>query len=215
MAQTWTDDVFAAGHVGQTDLQNMENNFTALKSMFSGASAPANPVAGMPWFDTTKKVMKQRNAGDSAWIGLMHGDTSQKMWVYRNAAMDGWAIDSSVTDKVLALKGGSTYTTGGASAGSWTLPDHTLAVSEIPSHNHTGSSVANEGAHTHPITTYDSSGGGFGESGTGTPTGRNTGAGTNHTHALTIAAQGGGSAHNHGATFRPAAAVGTLQYLDL
>ena len=121
MAQSWTDDVYASGHVGDTDLQNMENNFTAIKSLFSGGSAPPNAVAGMPWFDTTQKVQKQRNAGNSAWIGLMHGDTSEKRLVYRDAAMDGYARDSGVTDKVLALKGGSTYTTGGATAGSWTL----------------------------------------------------------------------------------------------
>ena len=141
MGQTFTDDCFAAGHVGQTDLQNMETNFATLKSMFSGVAAPANLVPGMPWFDTTQKVMKYRNQGDTAWVGVMHGDTSQKIWVYRNAAMDGWAIDAaSATDRVLALKGaGGLYNAnGGTNAGeTW---------ANLKAHIHTG------GTHTHTIT---------------------------------------------------------------
>jgi len=56
MSQNWADNVYQSDHEGATDLQNMENNFACLKSMFSGASAPSNPVAGMPWFDTAQKV---------------------------------------------------------------------------------------------------------------------------------------------------------------
>jgi hypothetical protein len=36
----------------------MENNFAAIKSGFSGASAPSNPVAGMPWHDTSNNLYK-------------------------------------------------------------------------------------------------------------------------------------------------------------
>ena len=124
MSQTWTDDPFASGHVGQTDLQNMENNFLAIKSMFSGASAPSNPVAGMPWFDTAQKVLKSRNNSNNAWLGLFHGDASQKILVYDDDVLDGYARDDTVTDKVIALKGGATYVAGGATAGSWTLTAH-------------------------------------------------------------------------------------------
>jgi len=89
MSQTWTDDPFASGNVGQTDLQNMENNFLAIKSMFSGASAPSNPVAGMPWFDTAQKVKKTRNNDNDAWLGLFHGDASQKILVYDDSVLEG------------------------------------------------------------------------------------------------------------------------------
>jgi len=134
MSQYWIDDTFAAGHVAQTDLQNIENNFAALKSSFSGAAAPANTVAGMIWFDTIsganlKPVCKIRNGPDTAWYGLMHGDVSEKRLVYRDAAMDGYARDAGVTDKVIALKGGATYVAGAATAGSWTLAGFTA-------HNH-------------------------------------------------------------------------------
>jgi hypothetical protein len=66
MAQNWTDDCFAAGHVAQTDLQNMENNFACIKSGFSGASAPSNPVAGMPWHDTSNNLYKVYYSG--SWV---------------------------------------------------------------------------------------------------------------------------------------------------
>lgn len=200
MSQTWTDDCFAAGHVGQTDLANMENNFAALKSLFSGASQPASMAACHPWFDTTKHALKVRNDGDSAWVGLMHGDVSQKIWVYRNAAMSGWAIDSSVIDKVLALKGGSTYTAGGATAGSWTI-----------------SAAAH--AHTLKIGYYAGTifMGGESAPGTDTPTTHTytTFADTTALNAVVSWMKTETDGAISDATQRPAAAVGTLQYLDL
>jgi hypothetical protein len=214
MSQNWTDDVFAGGHVGQTDLQNMENNFAAIKSSFSGASQPSNQVPFMLWGHTSNKLLKMRNDDDSAWWGLMHGDTDQKILVYRNAAMDGWAIDSTVTDRLVAIKGGTTYTTGAATAGSWNQPDHTLVASEIPAHTHGAA-----GAHNHTVN---------GSTGYGLSTvsdnrqlnsvpGENNvrldtlDAESNHTHSSV----GGDGAHNHGSSYRPAAAVHTMQYLDI
>ena len=67
MAQDWADDCFAAAHDGQTDLQNIENNFQALKSSFSGTSAPSNLVAGMLWLDTTNSQLKMRNVANNGW----------------------------------------------------------------------------------------------------------------------------------------------------
>ena len=212
MAQTWTDDTFAAGHVAQTDLQNMENNFACLKSSFSGAAAPANTVAGMLWFETDQLVLKVRNNADSAWYGLMHGDTSEKRLVYRDAAMDGYARDSGVTDRIIALKGGAIYVAGAATAGSWTIPDHTLLTAEVPAHTHGAS-----GAHTHTVRGSATLGaanvvrsGSRAESNLDDADAALS-AGSDHTHTSV----GGGGAHNHGATYRPAAAVCILVYLDL
>lgn len=213
MSQTWTDDTFAGSHDAQTDLQNMENNLACLKSLFSGTTAPSNTLAGMPWFDTTKKVLKMRDSTDAAWIGLMHGDTSQKMWVYRNAAMDGWTVDSGVSDVVLALKGGTTYTAGAATAGSWTVSG--LA------HTHA------QTAHTHDLPL------GPGPDTLAWKSTQKCGSGDLATdYALGSAAPNGGSWYDHfvsdasaavntgsggasDATWRAAAAVGTLQYLGL
>jgi hypothetical protein len=49
-------------------MQAVEDNFAALKSCFSGTSAPSNPAAGMAWLDTTNHIIKVRNEANSAWI---------------------------------------------------------------------------------------------------------------------------------------------------
>lgn len=75
MSQTFTDDCFAAGHVAQTDLQNMENNFAALKSNFSGTAAPSNPVEGMWWADSDDNILKIYTG--SAWQNVFNWATME------------------------------------------------------------------------------------------------------------------------------------------
>jgi len=60
--------------------------------------------------------------------------TGRKVYLYENTAPTGWSI-TAVTDKVLAVKGGSDAynTTGGTTAGTWTQPNHTHTG---PSHTH-------------------------------------------------------------------------------
>jgi len=62
---------------------------------------------------------------------VLLGGASLKLWVYSNSAQEGWVIDTSVTDKILALKGGTEAynTTGGSTAGTWTQPNHTHSIS--------------------------------------------------------------------------------------
>lgn len=68
MAQDWTDDCFDAGHVAQEDMANIEKNLLCLKGLFSGASAPSNPVAGLLWLDTTNHLLMMRNEANNAWL---------------------------------------------------------------------------------------------------------------------------------------------------
>jgi len=70
MSQTFTDNCYQSDHVAVTDVANMEANFAALKSSFSGASAPSNTVAGMWWFDTTTNILKIRNEANSLWLSV-------------------------------------------------------------------------------------------------------------------------------------------------
>ena len=63
MSQIWTDNPFSSNAVGQTDLQSIENNFAAIKSAWSGPSAPASPIAGMWWHDTTTNILKHYYGG--------------------------------------------------------------------------------------------------------------------------------------------------------
>lgn len=60
--------------------------------------------------------------------------SGRKVYLYENAAPTGWTI-VSVTDKVLAVKGGSQAynVSGGNTAGTWSQPDHTHTVQ---SHDH-------------------------------------------------------------------------------
>lgn len=209
MSQDWTTNLYTTATEADTTLTNMELMFSTLKCAFSGATAPASQVPGQIWFDTTKKACKQRNQGDTAWVGLMHGDTSQKIWVYRNAAMDGWAVDSGVSDKVLAIKGGTTYTTGAETAGSWTVS----GLAHTHSHNHKWYDVDPAGAHD----TWDTD---------GNPTAitKNTQANdaivANSDEVQKLATESytdldATSGGTQDGTWRAAAAVGTLQYLDL
>lgn len=75
MSQDFTDDCYGSDHVVQTDMANIEKNFAALKSTFSGAAAPSNLVAGMWWFDTTANILKLRNEANNAW---------QSVWDFAN-----------------------------------------------------------------------------------------------------------------------------------
>lgn len=218
MAQTYTDDCYAAAHVVDTDMTNIENNFAALKSSFSGAAAPGNTVAGMFWKDLTKNLLKVRNFNDTAWLGIMQATTSHKILVYRNDAETGWAIDAGSTDRVVVIKGGATYLVGGAEAGSWTLPDYTLLEADIPSHVHPGT-VDNDGDHTHTDGLLVSVKGGASSNAVA---GDSSAAGNltvdldgAHVHTFTTDAIGGDSAHNHGATYRPAAIVCVMQYVNV
>ena len=213
MAQTYSINCFDGTDVWSIDLQAMEDNFEALRTHFSGVSQPANAIAGMTWYSTVKKVTKRRDSANNAWHGLMHGDVNTKIWMYKNTALEGWAIDAAVVDVVLALKGGSQAynVNGGIQAGQWITSDaHTLTTAEIPAHDH-----GSAGAHTHTILL--SPGAGSLTQALYTDEGdsrasESTSSGGSHSHTSV----GSGSGHGHGiSNFRPAAAVGTLQYLDL
>jgi len=142
MSQDWVADLYTVATVGNTTLSNMELMFATLKSTFSGTSPPSSQVLGQVWYDsnTSYKCLQVRNYGNTAWRGVMAGSSALKIWMYLNAVEEGWTIDSSVTDRVLALKGGSTYTTGGAPAGTWTISgistDNTAESGHSHNHDH-------------------------------------------------------------------------------
>jgi len=75
MSQEFVDNVFDSTFEVQTTMANVEKNFAALKSSFSGAGAPSDPIAGMWWFDTTSNILKLRNEANNAW---------QSVWDFAN-----------------------------------------------------------------------------------------------------------------------------------
>jgi hypothetical protein len=203
--QTWTTDCYDVSHTAATDLQAYEDNFASLKSLFSGASAPANTVAGMPWFYTTNKILEIRNNANDAWLGVLYGPATLKTWIYANTASDGWVIDATVTDRVLSLKGGANAynANGGTNAGTWTIAGFTVGNASA---DHTHSMGA---AHTHGLTPTYGYGGSSEPAGNYWPPADTNSAGGGNTGTQSVT-------HNHTLTFdgttRPAAAIGTLQY---
>lgn len=226
MSQDWSTNVVDwSGVTAQTTMNNIELMLATLRSNFSGSSAPANLVAGNFWFNTATghEGMRIRNADDDAWLKILEGDASSKVWFYRNDTCEGWVVDTSVTDRVLSIKGGSNAynVNGGNTAGTWTQPDH---VHDMNSHTHS------MGSHTH-----DLADGGDSSYAPGEAIVKSAGSGNMHIGA------GGGSGYKKAAyttgapssvntatpsisdtlgaataiTWRPAAAVGTLQYPDL
>lgn len=116
-----------------------------------------------------------------------------KMWFYLNAAPTNWTEVGSLGDTLLAVKGGTTYTTGGTTKGTWQQTDATLTTSEIPPHTHNS---------TLAISANSGSGGAFW---------------AHNSSVLTSgsAVAGAGTAtHNHGDTWRPAARVGLICSFD-
>jgi hypothetical protein len=130
--------------------------------------------------------------------------TGRKVYIYENTAPTGWTTES-VTDRVIAIKGGSQAydTSGGTQVGSWTQPSHTLITSEIPAHNH-GGSTGSTAVHGH-------SSGGWGAH--AEQQGPHDGT-TSPSHNHSISSQGGGGSHNHGTTYRPYAAIGIIVSKD-
>ena len=227
MAQTWTADCFSAAHAYNTDLTNMEANFATLLTLFSGAGAPATMAACHPWFDTTKHVLKVRDDGSTAWLGLMHGDTSQKIWVYRDGAtLAGWALyDTGITDKLMAIKGGTTYTAGAATAGTWTISGFADHLHSQTAHVHVW--YNNNAAAGTNDQSYDSAGalenlaaaqnknaGVFGIQALGDYATASL-SDDYYTSNPTAAVNTGSASLTHDGTWRPQAAVGTVQYLNL
>ena len=215
MSQSYTVNCYDLDAEVLVNLQAIEDNFACLKTNFSGANdtlLSSIKEAGLRFFDTTKAMMKVRNSTNTAWLAKMSGDASSKIWAYKNSAPDGMVVDSGVADCIIALKGGAQAynANGGNLAGTWTQPDCTLDVTQIAAHTH-----GSGGAHTHSVVGLY-----YSAWSTGTPGGSqflfsgssfDTDSAGTHEHANF----GGGGAHNHGTAFRLAAAVGTLQYLDI
>ena len=116
MSQSFTDDCFASGHVAQTDMQNIENNFAALKSCFSGSSAPSNLVAGMWWFDTTNHLLKVRNEANDAWQSVWDLANNKPVITNLSGEITGDMVAAAIKDAAAGTASLRTLGTGAAQA---------------------------------------------------------------------------------------------------
>lgn len=114
-------------------------------------------------------------------------------WFYKNTAPSGWTIVADVGDTLLAVKGGSTYTGGESSYGTWQQSGHALTVNEIPAHTHTYDLAIVENKRRTD----------------GNPVVIDLVAGT------ATEETGEGEAHNHGSSWRPLSRVGIICSKDV
>jgi len=208
------------------DINQIRENCVQLRKHESGASAPSNLVAGMLWHDINGPYLKIRKNDNSSWLYILLSTAActegqilatpaeinkacdlttnafftsggvRKLLFYENVVPTGWTIQNTLDDKLVFVTKGSVAggQTGGAAhtTGLWTLPDHTLTVGEIPAHSHLIYGTASLAG--------------------GTSSGRM--APTSSDSDYNSALVGGGGAHNHGATWRPAAYCCIIAALD-
>lgn len=115
------------------------------------------------------------------------------MWFYCDTAQIPlfWVNVPSLSDRVLAVKGGSQAYTNQGPQGTWQQSNYTLTIAQIP-------------AHTHSFKIYTSDEKGNLEGGKVSSTSRNSNLN------LSTTSTGGGQGHNHGNIWRPSAAVGLV-----
>jgi hypothetical protein len=58
----------------------MRKNFECLRSSFSGAAAPANPVGGQLWYDETNNILKMYKSGSASWLEIYHFGSDYAVW---------------------------------------------------------------------------------------------------------------------------------------
>lgn len=96
--------------------------------------------------DTKQQLKSAIETLGAAAAGIASGN---KAWFYQDAAPVGWTLDATPSDALLAVKGGATYTTGGAQAGTWTQLNHTHGIGSLTTPNHTHTDNFTTPAHTH------------------------------------------------------------------
>jgi hypothetical protein len=147
--------------------------------------------------------------------GELNAPTGTLMLFQQTSAPTGWTKETTHNDKALRVVSG-TASSGGSSAfstvfGKTATDSHTLAVTQIPSHDHGGATGAG-GAHNHTYDKFADNGSGayqngpFGGQLAGDNASTNTSTSATHTH--TIAAQGGGQGHTHNIDLR-------VHYVDI
>jgi hypothetical protein len=133
---------------------------------------------------------------------FMLGNSNTIAWFYLNTAPPGWKVLATGADTVLGVSGGAgDYNVNGGnpdSSATWQREDHTLSTAEVPELSAEVDLAAGSGGSAAGLN-YTLSG--------------NVDPGWDPNY-VRLSTNGGGGAHNHGSTWRPAASVGKLFQLD-
>lgn len=130
-------------------------------------------------------------------------DSGTQLWFYQATAPTGWTILTTLSDCLLGVVNtttGNTYSTAGQVDGSWQQSDHTLSEGEMPRHSHD----------IYPISTnLNPPGNAIGFQGQNIVNTVYQTYATDNRKSITQTT-GDSQGHNHGNTWRPAAAVGII-----
>jgi len=70
MANEYYPNCFDPAQPVQDDMQKVETNFEALRSVFSSSSGPASPVAFQLWASSSTNILQIRNSTNTAWYNV-------------------------------------------------------------------------------------------------------------------------------------------------
>lgn len=133
--QNFASNLFEMTNDAENDMTVIENALYSVKSSFSGPSAPS-AEQGQLWYDTTRSLLRHRGATNN-WRGVIAGSASFKIWVYANAAEEGFDEDVTHGDRVIALRGGSAaYSAWGDQSG-WQITNLSSGYESSHYHSHT------------------------------------------------------------------------------
>lgn len=138
-----SDDHIRANNDALEDALSRDHVFPGTMSVDAGNHAVVQfKDQGADSSDTAGYVKMWNNGGSlnlivpgGSVLSVVAFESGTKAWFYQDTAPEGWTIDATPADALLAVKGGTQAfnVAGGTQAGSW-------------SHYHT---ISNDGAHTH------------------------------------------------------------------
>lgn len=109
MSNEYYQDCFDPAHIVQEDMQKIETNFEALRTVFSSTSGPAVTVPYQLWGDTSPgdSMLKIRNITNTAWLNIFdveHDEIQISDSVRKASIVEGEAISPATC----TIQGGGT-----------------------------------------------------------------------------------------------------------
>ena len=133
-------------------------------------------------------------------------ESGTRTWIFAETYPSGWSLVPNTGDKLLAIVGGSKYTTAGTEGGTWLTegvnggnPGSGLTIEQIPAHSHRGHKTKEHPSSSEPDTDKDALRGKVREDDD-----------VFRFRYIDSQQTGGGQPHNHSNTFRPRAQVGLI-----
>lgn len=183
----------------------------------AGAVLASTVIPGLLWYSTTdNNTTNPDGGGASGWVssasaalGFVSGTA---LLFAQTAAPSGWTKSTTHNDKMLRIVSGTAGSGGSAGVStawssvalSGTVAGHTLSVTELPAHTHSGTTGGQSATHTHGYNTYSDNtsqqnGNGGVTTWHGDAAATSSTASGDHNHSFTTDnGTGSGGSHGHG-----------------